>query len=116
MSIAFPARILQVGHADPRVLRAAKVIQRGGWRVTSIFRPGSPNHSKGIALDIAPMVYVSGHFGLRTARLVLRFLNHHLPGETWLVVSELDHVHVQVHPHNAIGMNTPTGTYTERIQ
>jgi len=56
------------------------------------------------------MVYVQGGFGLHTARLLLEFAKHHVPEEHWLAVAELDHVHLQLHDRDAIGINTIQGT------
>lgn len=101
-----------IGVIHPDVHRAALAMQKGGWRVTSILRPGSPNHGVGAAMDTAPLALCQGGFGLYTASLVLRYLSAHAPRTTggWVCVSELDHVHVQLGSCDAIGFNSPQGT------
>jgi hypothetical protein len=110
MSIASPDAIQQVGIANPAVLELARAVQKAGWRVTSIYRPTGVTHPKGIALDVAPLVYVRGGFGLHTARLLLEFAREHVPTQHWLAVAELDHIHLQLNSQDAIGINTTHGT------
>lgn len=114
MSDAYPDRILQRGRVHPLVLDVARHVQRRGWRVSSIYRPGG-THSQGISLDICPMSYVAGGFGPRTALLVWKDIKSAFPQQTWLVNAELDHLHVQMFHVDAIGRNTPQGTIINRI-
>lgn len=111
MSIASsPNRILHVGVIRPEIRELAAAIQHAGWRVTSIYRPTGVTHPHGIALDAAPLVYVRGGFGLKTARLLWQFAHSTVPGACWLAVAEADHIHVQLFHHDSIGINTPKGT------
>lgn len=112
MSIADEYKRPPIGYIHPDVVRAAKAMHKGGWRVTSVLRPGSPNHGAGAALDTAPLALTQGGFGLCTAQVVLNFLTEKAPRAEggWVCVSEFDHVHVQLASRNAIGFNSPRGT------
>jgi hypothetical protein len=115
MSVAHPEAILQRGHVKPQVLAAAQALQRAGWRVTSIYRPTGVSHPYGIALDTAPMVFVQGGFGYNTAAAVFKVVKAAVPGTCWLANAELDHIHVQMFPFDALGRNTNTGTVIRKI-
>lgn len=102
------------GHARPEVLSAAQAIMRAGWRVTSIVRPDSPtfpgpNHAKGIALDVAPLVGGTGGFGPRTGLMVLAVLKENDPLSRWWVVGESDHFHIQLAHDDRVGVKQPGG-------
>lgn len=93
--VTTPRRVRLKGFAHPRILQVAKAIMAMGWRVTSIFRPGAPSHSKGVALDAAPLILHAGGFGPETADLVYHMLSDAgFPDVT--VVSEDDHVHIEL--------------------
>lgn len=110
MSDALPT-IVHRGHVDPVILQAARYVQQLGWRVTSIYRPGRGNHRTGRAMDIAPMTYTAGGFGLRTAALVWGLLHRRFPDHRWLAVAELDHVHVQLYDQDCVGENKSGQTH-----
>lgn len=80
-----------------------------GWRVTSIFRPDGGHHAQGIALDATPLVYTAFTFGPRTAKHMLRELLRNGHSGPWLVVSEKDHLHIQLHNTNAYGWQPQLG-------
>jgi hypothetical protein len=103
------ARTLAVGRVSPEILTAARTIMAAGWRVTSIYRP-SGTHAQGISLDAAPLVFVSGGFGLRTAGLIWRLVKSKQPDVKWLANAELDHVHVQIFNRDALSYNHQHGT------
>lgn len=107
-----PANLLQVygphqpfplPHIDPRVIAAAKGVKDDGWRVTSIYRPNEGHHSQGIAFDIATMEYQRGTYGPRTAKATLKALLAAGHSGPWLVVAEVDHIHIQLNRINAYG-------------
>lgn len=122
MSIPFipctEQRLLEIYGTDPktpppavdaRVLTAARAIQRGGWRVTSVYRPDGGHHSQGIALDVAPMLYSPNRFGPRTAKYFLQWLQERRIEGPWLVVSERDHIHIQLHDRDLFGYQPKRG-------
>jgi hypothetical protein len=111
VSLARPDRVDPRPYVHPAILELARAIGRsGGWRVTSIYRPGSRNHEAGVALDAAPLTHQSGGMGLPTARRLLAFAKAALPAYCWLANAELDHVHLQLAKRDAISMNLPGGT------
>jgi len=104
-----PRHVRMRGFAAPEILQIAHVVMASGWRVTSIYRPGAPSHSKGIALDIAPLIFHAGGFGPQTAALVYQLLcdaGH--PNVT--VVAEDDHIHIELAARFAPG----PGVLTQR--
>jgi len=98
------ARTIAVGRVSPEIIKAAKTIMAAGWRVTSIYRP-SGTHSQGISLDAAPLVFVTGGFGLKTAGLLWRLVKAEQPDKNWLANAEADHIHVQLFSRDALAYN-----------
>jgi len=94
---------------SPAVLAAAKSVMAAGWRVTSIYRPDDGHHAQGIAFDMAPMLYASRSFGPRTAKHILLELLRTGHIGPWLVVSEIDHCHVQLYGANTYGWQPRRG-------
>lgn len=90
-----PTRVREVGIAHPRVLDIARILMSHGWRVTSIYRPGAPSHSKGLALDATPLIYHAGGFGFKTAALVYDLLCSYGFSDV-TVVAEDDHLHIEL--------------------
>lgn len=92
------------GYVDPRILRAAEAIRRKGWRVTSIYRfADSSAHGRGAALDIAPMVAHRCVYDAELARLVLLYLTRLVAGTAFRVISEVDHIHIELSSHPSYG-------------
>jgi len=116
VSVAYPGHILRTGSAHPAVVRMAVAIQSGRfsqpgypWRVTSVWRDEG-THGDGVSLDMAPMIFVMGGFGLKTALAVWRVAKHVEPQYCWLANAELDHIHLQLFKQDCLGMNTKAGT------
>jgi len=103
------ARTIAVGRVSPEIIKAARTIMAAGWRVTSIYRP-SGTHSQGISLDAAPLVFVTGGFGLKTAGLLWRLVKAQQPGLSWLANAEADHIHVQIFSRDALSYNHANAT------
>lgn len=99
-------RLCELGFADPRIIEVAKLFPPKNWRVTSVFRfnDGSA-HSRGTALDVAPMIARRGpcYFDMELARLILLFLKRHFPDLSFRVVSESDHVHIELSSKDSFG-------------
>lgn len=94
-AVTSPSEIRRSGFAHQRIIQLAHLMASLGWRVTSVFRPNAPSHSKGRALDVTPMIWHEGGFGPRTAELLYATLAEHgYPDVT--VVSENDHVHIEL--------------------
>lgn len=96
----------------PAAEAAARAVSSAGWKVTSIFRADAAHlHSKGAAVDVAPLRAQEGGFGHKTAAAVERLLAARCPRYHYDVISELDHVHIDVSKlsYNRTGINTPAG-------
>lgn len=112
MSYARPDRKGPRTPLHPAAAAAARAVSSAGWKVTSIFRADAAHlHSKGAAVDVAPLRAQEGGFGHKTAAAVERLLRSRCPQYHYDVISELDHVHIDVSklPYNRTGINTPAG-------
>ena len=78
----------------PVIRRAVKLLRSEGYRVTSIVRPGPIAHERGLAADIAPMMYDDDWASLNAAKLMYSKLKRILP--PLMVVGEDDHIHIEV--------------------
>lgn len=87
--------LTKVGIADPTIIDAASFLARRGFRATSIYRPDGTSHETGRSLDVAPMIFQSGGLGLGVARELYDLLRDGL-GVAFVVVSESDHVHIEL--------------------
>jgi len=100
---------MTVGFVHPIIKRLAEIVPRYGWRVTSLFRPGGPHHERGIAMDIAPMVYTVGGAGPRIATQWWDLLRPYTDGQSLLVVAEPAHLHVQLNAVDLVGAQPRPG-------
>lgn len=80
----------------PAITAFGQAVQRAGWRVTSIIRPGSESHWAGLAIDVCPWQYANRGWGWRTAAMLLKLAVKAAPNTRFVVVSEGDHAHVEV--------------------
>jgi len=83
---------------QPAIRALARELLARGLRVTSIVRPGSLSHSRGIALDVTTLDYRVGEYGPNAALEILQIATQVDPSVGWVVASEKDHVHAEVVP------------------
>lgn len=87
-----------MGTLHPCVKAVALAVGAAGWRVSRSLAPreSSLSHARGIALDVCPQVWTRGGFGPRTAQLFWLLAKKVAPSVPWFVLSEDDHVHIQI--------------------
>jgi hypothetical protein len=86
------------GRVHPAALQGAYALQAAGYRVPSLYRPGpaSGGHARGVAIDVADMVYHHGGYDVSGARAVHGVLARAVPGSKWAVIAEDDHYHAEL--------------------